>query len=345
MGESMRKSKRFRPTLNDKLEDRTVPSQLVGGLSSHVLALHGSFGGRGEGSLGGGLGSPGGGDLGAHNQPGGVTASSSILYQDARQVQQAFQSLNGSFLAAVAELRETATPTSAPTAAGVTAYDSAITTAITTLNSSISSALSNLPNTGSSLISTITGYTSTLQTELQSAGSGLANSTNQAVLALDQEANSYIRSALKQTTNAILNDQPPGSITAPTVQTYNQAVRTAYQAFNLSISNAAQTAIKGGTQLDPTTVSSAVSTLQTALTSAINGLGIPTSNTYNPTSTVSTQLTILQTQLQAIAAPTAGSSSSAWLFSRTVSSVVAQNLSTINNAVATAIQNYNNSLL
>ena len=261
-------------------------------------------------------------------------------------MQQAFQSLNGSFLAAVAELRTTATTTSGPTTAGLTAYNSAIASAISALNSSISTTLSNLPNTGSGLTSTANGYTSTLQTELESAGTGLAGSTNQAVLALKQEANSYIRNAVNQITNAILTDQPAGSITAPTVQTYNQAVRTADQAFNLSISNAAQTAISGGTQLNSTTVSSAVSTLHTALTSALNGLGTPfTSSTYNPISTVTTELTNLQNQLLAIAAPTAGSKSSVRLFSRTVSSVVAQNLSTINTAVATAIQNYNSSLL
>jgi len=346
MSESMRKSKRFRPTLNDKLEDRTVPSHLLGFPPSQVLALPGDFGGHGGGSLGGGFGFPGGGDLGAHKQPGGVTASSSTLDQDARQVQQAFQSFNGSFLAAVAALRLTATTSAGPSAAGLTAYDSAIASAISTLNSSISSDLNNLPKTGSSLTSTISGYTSTLQTELQSAGAGLANSTNKAVLALEREANTYIRSAQNQTTNAILSDHPAGSITAATVQTYNQAVRTADQAFNLSISSAAQTAISGGTQLNSTSVSSAVSALQTALTSAINALGTQfTSSTYNPISTVTTQLDNLTTQLQNITAPTAGSKSSARLFSRTVSSVVAQNLSAINTAVATAIQNYNNSLL
>ena len=347
MGESMRKSKRFRPTLNDKLEDRTVPSHLAGFPSSQVLALHGGFGDRGGGTLGGGFGVPGGEDLGAHTQQGGVTASSSTLSQDARQVQQDFQTLDGSFLAAVAALRTTATTTAGPTMAGLTAYNNAIASAISTLNSSISKTLSsNLPNTGSSLISTINGYTSTLQTELESAGSGLANSTNQAVLAMKQEANSYIRNALSQITTAILSDQPAGSITASTVQTYNKAVQTAVQAFNLSISNAEQTAISGGTKLSPTTVSSAVSALQTALTTAINGLGTQfTSSTYNPTSTVTTQLTTLQNQLIDIAAPTAGSKSSVRLFSRTVFSDVAQNLSTINTTDATAIQDYNNSLL
>ena len=82
---------------------------------------------------------------------------------------------------------------------------------------------------------------------------------------IDEEANSYIRNALNQITTAILSDQPAGSITASTVQTYKQAVRTADNAFILSISNAVQTAIAGSTQLDSTTVSSDVSTLQTAV--------------------------------------------------------------------------------
>ena len=166
------------------------------------------------------------------------------------------------------------------------------------------------------------------------------------MLSLKQEANSYIRNAQNQSTSAILTNQPAGSLTSATVQTYNQAVNTAYQAFNLSISNAKQTAISAGAKLDSAAVTSAVSTLQTALTSAITGLGTQfTSSTYNPTSTVTTQLSTLQDQLLAIAAPTAGSNSSARIFSRAVSSVVSTNLNTVNQTVATAIQNYNNSLV
>ncbi|HZW30633.1 MAG TPA: hypothetical protein VFF52_08005, partial [Isosphaeraceae bacterium] len=135
-------------------------------------------------------------------------------------------------------------------------------------------------------------------------------------------------------------------ITGTALQSYNQAVRTAYQAFQLAISNAEQTAISGGTQLNNTAVSSAVSALQTSLGSAINGLGTAfTSSTYNPTSTVTTQLSSLQSQLLAIAAPTAGNTVSERLFLRTVSSVVDQSEGAINQAVATAIQSYNNSLL
>jgi hypothetical protein len=82
------------------------------------------------------------------------------------------------------------------------------------------------------------------------------------------------------------------------------------------------------------------------VTSAINGLGTAfTSSTYNPTATVTTQLNSLQSQLLAIAAPTAGNTVSARLFLRTVFSVVAQSQSAINQAVATAIQGYNNSFL
>ena len=63
-------------------------------------------------------------------------------------MQQAFQTLNSSFLSATAALSQTATTTSGPTQAGLDAYNSAMASAITTLNSSISTALGNLPNTG-----------------------------------------------------------------------------------------------------------------------------------------------------------------------------------------------------
>src|SRR4051812_6384315 len=120
----MRKSKSFRPTLNDKLEDRTVPSHLLGGfLSSQVATFHGGFGLHGGQDLGGDLGLHGGQDLGGDlglrggrdhgglNLPGNVGASSSTLGQDARAVQQAFQTFRASYLAAAAALRQTATTT------------------------------------------------------------------------------------------------------------------------------------------------------------------------------------------------------------------------------------------
>jgi hypothetical protein len=353
MGESIRKSRGFRPALDDALEDRTVPSHLLGGFGrSGVLGIIGDFASRGgqllDGAFGrgAGLGLRGGRDLGGLSRPRGVGASASTLKQDARLVTQAFQTFNASYSAAVAALRQTATTTSGPTQAGLGAYNKAVATAISNLNSAISSDLSNLSTSGSGLIATIDGYTSTLQTELQSAGSGLANSTNQAVLALRHEARLDIREAQGQSDSAILNVQPAGSITGTTLQTYQQAVRTAYQSFQLAISNAEQAAIAGGTQLSSTAVSSAVSALQTALTSAINGLGTAfASSTYNPTATVTTQLSSLQSQLLAIAAPTAGNTVSERLFLRTVSSVVDQSQGAINQAVATAIQNYNNSLL
>jgi hypothetical protein len=353
MSVSPRKSKKFQPALDDRLEDRTVPSHsgLGGFLSSQLGSFLGGLeqrggllGGR---DFGGGYGYGGhGGGLGGITQPGSGAASTSTLKQDARLVQQAFRTLNSSFLSAAAGLRQTATSTAGPTQAGLDTYNAAISTATSKLNSSIGAALGNLTNTGSALVSTIGGYTATLQTELQSAGGGLASSTNQAVLSLKQEANSYIRNTLNQTTGAILTNQPSGSLTRSTLQTYNQALGTAYQAFNQSIANAKQTAISAGARLDSTAVQSAVSSLQTALTSAINGLGTPfSSSTYNPTSTVTAQLSTLQTQLLAITAPMAGSNSSAWLFSRSVSSVIRSNLGTINQAVATAVQGYNNSLV
>jgi hypothetical protein len=345
MGDSRRKSKRFLPALNDSLEDRAVPSHMGLGFipSGRVASLLGGFGLRGgfSGELNFGFR----GGIGGVTEPGHGQASTSTLRQDARSMQQAFQTLDASFLSAAAALRLTATSTAGPTQAGLDAYNSAIASAISTLNASISTALGNLPNTGAALISTIQGYTATLQTELQSAGTGLANNSNAAVLSLKREGYSYIGSVQGQTISTILNDQPAGSITSATQQTYNQAVNTAYQAFNLSINNAKQASISAGTVLDSTAVQTAVSTLQTALTSAINGLGQLSSSSYDPTSAVTSQLSTLQSQLLAITAPTAGNYFSVRAFSRAVSSVVFSNLNTINQTVATAIQNYNNSLL
>jgi hypothetical protein len=341
MGESKRRSKKFRPALNDRLEDRTVPSHFGLGQLSHQVASLGFPGGF----FGGGFGGRGG-NLGGITQTGRGTASSSVLRQDAQLVQQAFQTINSSFLSAVATLRQTATSTSGPTQDGLTAYNATIASAISTLNSSISSALSNLTNTSAALVATIEGYTATLQTELQSAGTGLSGNANSAVFSLEREGFYYIRNAENQSTSAILTTKATGSITSATLQTYNQAVNSADQAFNLSISNAKQTAISAGAALNSSAVQSAVSTLQTALTSAINGLGTQfTSSSNNPTSAVTTQLSTFQQQLLAITVPKAGSHTSARIFSRAVSSIVSTNLNKINQTVATAVQSYNNSLL
>src|SRR5579883_1644832 len=172
MGQAIRESRIFRPVLNDKLEDRTVPGHLLGGLgTSRVLVLIGEFASRGERvldgafGLGGDLGLRGGRGLGDLNLPGRGEASASTLKQDARLVNQAFQTFDASYSSAVAALRQTATSTTGPTQAGLTAYNTAVATAISKLNSSIGSDLSNLSSTGSGLITTIDGYTSTLQTE------------------------------------------------------------------------------------------------------------------------------------------------------------------------------------
>jgi hypothetical protein len=98
-----------------------------------------------------------------------------------------------------------------------------------------------------------------------------------------------------------------------------------------------------GTTLDSTAVSSAVSALQTSLNSAITGLGLP--STYDPTGTVDAALASLQTALTAISAPTANNSASAHAFLRSISTTIGSSLSSVNKAVSTSVQNYNNSLL
>ncbi len=337
----MKKSRQFRPFLSEKLEDRTVPSALLGKL----VPLQSLPGGSGSGT--GGAGSGGSQGMGGCEGSGGAGAgASSELNQDARSVQQAFQTFDSSYLAAVAALRQTATSTAGPTQAGLTAFDSAIATATTTLDASISTDLSNLTNTGTALNATIDGFTSTLESEIESAATGLASSSNTAVNALNKEVNTYFNSALKQSTTAIQGDTASGTLTSSQIQTYNTAVNTAFQTFSTAISNAEQTSITGGTALSSSAVSTAVSALQTAVNAALSALPSGfTSSTFNPAATIEADLTTLISTLTSIASPTTGSSSSANLFTRTVARAIASAESQINQAVATAIQNYDNGLL
>ena len=171
----MRNLRRFRPALNDRLEDRTVPSALMGRLTALQALPTGGTGtssdatGTGQGR-GGALGARdlGGLSLGGCQGQGSQAGVSSTLTQDARQVQQAFQTFYSSYLSAAAALRLTATSTAGPAQAGLDAFNSAIGSALTTLNASIGSSLTNLTNTGGSLTTTINGFTSALSTQLQS---------------------------------------------------------------------------------------------------------------------------------------------------------------------------------
>ncbi len=351
-----RPSKQATPKL-EGLEERVVlssASAILNEIANLGAELGGFGGGGGGGNFGGGFGGYAGysgyGNFGLRPGPsGGVGiggAGSSTLAQDTVKVNQAYATFNSTVLGDVATLRQTATTTSAPTAAGLTAYNNAIAAAISTLNTSITSDLSNLTNTGAAITSTIEGYTSTLQTELQSAGAGLANSTNSSVLSLYREDFTYIQTASTQSTQAVLTDAPTGVITGTAVQTANTSVRTALQTFTTAINTAKQTAITNGATLDSTAVTSAVSALQTSLNSAISSLGTGfTSSTYDPTTALNSALTSLTTQLTSITAPTAGNTSSARTFSFAINSALMNTRITGNQLVATAISNYNNSLL
>ncbi len=343
-------STRRRPQIRlnfDNLEDRKVPS----GAGLHigiekVAASVSALGGRGPAR---------GGDRGGFKVDLGIAlgdtlaysrGSSSLLSQDVRAVQKAYQTFVGSYSSAVAALRRTATTTTAPTQAGLDAFNTSIEAAITTLNTSISTALANLPNTGAGLTATLQGYTATLQTNIESAATGLENSTNRAVLDMNREVGGYLRTALNQSTTAILSVNPTGSITNAAVKTYNQAARTAYSAFLSSLTTAVQASISGGTALDSSAVNSAVSTLKTSLDSAIAGLGTGfTSSSSNPTATVDAALDSLATKLTAIAAPTASNTASARVFVKAVSGAVFSGFGTVNKAVQSAVVAYNNSLL
>lgn len=332
----------------ENLEGRVVmasSASVMGQLAQIGHEISDAFGG------GGGFGPrgfPGGGGPGGFG-PGGASTgvgNASVLGQDAASVNKAYQTFSAAITADVAALRLTATTTGAPTADGLTAFDSAVATAVSTLNSSISSSLSGLTNTGAALTSTIEGYTSTLQTEIDSAATGLANSTNTSVLALNREIAGYVRTASSESTQAILTDAPTGTLTGSTVQTFNKSVQTALQTFSTAINTAKQAAITNGTTLDSTAVASAVSTLQSSLDSAVSSLGTAfTSSTYNPTTALDTLVSGLTSSLTSITAPTAGSTSSARTFSFAINSVLMKAQMSGTQLVATAISQYNQSLL
>ncbi len=358
----MRKMKIFRPRLNEKLEDRTVPSTLGhGGIVAHV-----SLGSGGTTttptispiSLGGGLGSllqGGGGCSGGGLGASSLGSSSSALGTAARDVSSAIQTFDTTVVVPAEHTLQLAlagTPTAAQISAAQSAFVTTITNAITGtsgLNSTINTALAkDLPNTYSTVETAITGasgLTSTLLTDLTAAASGISSSSNSAYLALNREVQGDIRSIANQATQDIRADAPTGLVTSSSLQTFNQAVRTAYSAFNTAISGAEQTSITSGTALSSSAVSTAVTNLQTALTAAVGTLPAAfQSSASNTTAAAISGLSSLTTTLEAVTAPTVGSNSSARLFLRAVSSDIATALSPVNLAINTSIQNYNNGL-
>ncbi len=142
---------------------------------------------------------------------------------------------------------------------------------------------------------------------------------------------------------------PANAIAATALRTYHQAAGTAFQTFGQAISNAAQTSVKNGTALDSGAVSSAITALQGSLDAAVGNLGLPaTPNTSDLTTAIDNLLTGstgLLTTLTGITAPAANNTASARLFLRTVAVDVAQTASKIEQAVQTAVQSYDNSLL
>ena len=306
----------------------------MGGLGAEFSGLLGreGFGPRGP------MGPPG---TGFH-----PVASTSTLGQDAISVNQAFQTFNDSIKADIAALRLTATTTSGPTSGGLTAYNTAVESAVSTLNSSISSSLSNLTNTGSDLTSTIDGYTATLQTEIESAGAGLANSSNSAFLAMNREIGGDVRSTSRESIRAILSDAPTGTLTGSTVRMANQSAQTALQTFNMAINSAKRAAISSGTTLDSSAVTAAVATLQTSLDSTLSSLGTDfTSSTLNPSDSFNALLSTLTTDLTTITAPTTGNYFSARTFANSVNTTLMKAQQQGMELFSTTISQYNQSLL
>jgi len=138
---------------------------------------------------------------------------------------------------------------------------------------------------------------------------------------------------------AIVGDTTAASITPAAARTANNGVVTAFQAFNKSIQAAEKAAASAGKPLDLSAVSTAVSTLQSSVNSAVAGLG-----SAFTASTDSTTLAGLSTSLTSIAAPTAGNRLSSLRFAVTVASTVLKAEFSVEQSIASALSGYNHNL-
>jgi hypothetical protein len=297
-----RKSRAFRPTVNDRLEDRTVPSGM-GGFGWGGLG----FGGLGFGGLGGllgGLGGSGHGDpgralnnllgqlrgiLGQLEGHGGFGASQwnkidDLVTKDVNQVNHEFQTFSQSvasaYLSYLATLPVGSTGTSGGSTAsapsgsssGADTFQAAVTTAIGTLTTAVNADIANLATGNANLQSSVDAALTALGTSIN----GLTLPTTLNFRAQSRFVGQLISTIGKTTTsvdNLVRAATPPaGDITQAA---YNQAVtdiNSGFQAFGMAY-NAAEKA----TATNPATnraafdaaVGTALGTLNTSIDTAL----------------------------------------------------------------------------
>lgn len=314
----MKKRRAFRPDLNDRLEDRTVPSG-IGGIGGQVHVNYvggGGSGGTGSTHPGGGVtsvSSPGNGsgqgiglggligELGGliGGLFGGVGGSVGGRIHDAQtldigKVNKAFQTFDQSFLKAYqAYFSALRSGTSSTDAAST--FNTAVTDAITKLTTAVDSAIGNLaaanPNLQASVDSAVKGLGTSL------AGLTLPTTTGfRAQAKYIGQAFGLISQANGSVNKLIRNANPPAG--EVTVSAYNQAVggiRSAFQAFNKAYKAAAQDSSTNpatNRSAFDTAVGTALGTLNSSIDTALG-----TALTALPAATLTTLEATIQSDL------------------------------------------------
>jgi hypothetical protein len=262
---------------------------------------------------------------------------------DAQKVAQAFETFEQSYANDVRTILYA--PGTTNPSSNQAAFNTKLTgTEFPALTSAITTATSNLATANPTLGTTLNTAVNNLQTSLTGATNipTTANRFQEFMFlwseegAIDQTA----RSAIQSVRNAT---PPAGTITSATAQSILSAVNTAFQNFTTGFFN-------GVSQSPPVNNTSTLfPTLQTAVTSAINGASpaLPSSVASSLTassSQLNTDLNALQTSLTGLTLPTSGKGFAAWMFDWNVYRTISRAQSKVTQDILSAINTYNTSL-
>jgi hypothetical protein len=306
------------------LESRTVPSGFGGFLGALGNVL-GGFGGPSHGS------------------------GSSVTGQDAQKVAQAFSTFEQSYFSAVR------TDLLIPSTPNTSQFTTDVGAAFTTLNSSLTSDIAGLTAGNPNLAATVSGDSSSLQTELTALENELPTTlTSRSIRAFENQSEFDIQKASSQAVQAVRTATPPaGTITG---QTLNQAigqVNTAFRTFNLAYANAIQSDLLAPGTTNPdlnatkfdSDVNAALTTLTGSLTTSATA---PLSTLESTISTLSTTITndlaSLPTNLAKIKIPTTTNTFALRLFKFESALTVTAAQSQVTRDISSAVSTYNSSL-
>jgi hypothetical protein len=310
------KTRTFRPTALNPLEDRTVPSGFgIGGF--------GDF----EGGHGGGL-------SGALNPKGS---------QDVQAINQAIRQFEVSYISDVDSILFNG---GTPSATTQTNFNTAITTLTGNLTATLTGAVTNLNSStlNTAIQTALTNLTTTL------TGDALPGSGRFSEFSYIRQGVRQINSALSNVDQQTLNTLPTGAITPTTLQSALSSISTAVQTFKLAYYQAVQTDLLGTTQNTTqfkTDVTAAVTTLSGSITTAVSTLGSAFTASAAGTALTTTLGNItssLQTSLTGLTPPSTSGFLSQWIFKWESNFYIRSAAQQVNQAVEMQAIAYNGTL-